>query len=119
MLRSPRIFLGGQGGLVGPVHIDFGTVLAAGFVYRKDHGPNEIVVGEEVKRGVRPLSVLRYDGIQRRVRKNLEYIGNLVALWCWYEEVRLPLAKQDQHVREVSSAAQRSICRPITTTSGG
>ena len=31
MLRSPRIFLGGHAGLVGPVHIDYGTVLAAGY----------------------------------------------------------------------------------------
>ncbi|MDI6797203.1 MAG: protein GlmU, partial [Desulfatibacillaceae bacterium] len=36
MLRQPPIFLGGQGGLVGPCCIAFGTVIAAGCVWRKD-----------------------------------------------------------------------------------
>ncbi len=34
MLREPPIFLGGQGGLVGPARIGFGTVIAAGSVWR-------------------------------------------------------------------------------------
>ena len=91
MLRSARIFLGGQAGLVGPVHIDFGTVLAAGFVYRRDHGPDELVVGEKLVPRTLPFSPLRYGRIQDKVRRNLTYIGNLVALWHWYERVRLPL----------------------------
>jgi bifunctional N-acetylglucosamine-1-phosphate-uridyltransferase/glucosamine-1-phosphate-acetyltransferase GlmU-like protein len=36
MLREPPIFLGGQGGLIGPVRIGFGTVIAAGEVWRDD-----------------------------------------------------------------------------------
>ena len=36
MLREPPIFLGGQGGLVGPVRIGFGTVIAAGTIRRED-----------------------------------------------------------------------------------
>ena len=36
MLNQPPIFLGGQGGLVGPVRIGHGTVIAAGTIYRKD-----------------------------------------------------------------------------------
>ena len=89
MLRSPRIFLGGQAGIVGPVQIDFGTVLAAGHVYRQDHGPNELVVGEQVAVGVRPFVPHRYTGIRRRLTRNVEYVANLVALWQWYQQVRL------------------------------
>ena len=36
MLNQPPIFLGGQGGLVGPIRLAFGTVIAAGSIYRKD-----------------------------------------------------------------------------------
>ena len=95
MLRSPRIFLGGQAGLVGPVFIDYGTVLAAGFVYRRDQGPDRLVVGEKLSPMSMPFSPLRYNRIQDKVRRNLRYIGNLVALWHWYASVRKPLARDD------------------------
>jgi UDP-N-acetylglucosamine/UDP-N-acetylgalactosamine diphosphorylase len=92
MLRSARIFLGGQGGLVGPMQIDYGTVLAAGFVYRRDHGPDQLVVGEKLPARTMPFHPLRYSRIRTRVKKNLTYIGNLVALWHWYEHVRSSIA---------------------------
>jgi UDP-N-acetylglucosamine/UDP-N-acetylgalactosamine diphosphorylase len=97
MLRSPRIFLGGQAGLVGPMHIDYGTVLAAGFVYRRDHGPDELVVGEKLPARSMPFTPLRYGRIQNKVRRNLTYTGNLVALWHWYERVRIGLCTDDVH----------------------
>ena len=36
MLDQPPIFLGGQGGLVGPVKIAYGTIVAAGTIQRRD-----------------------------------------------------------------------------------
>ncbi len=36
MLDRPRIFLGGQGGAVGPVRVGYGTVVAAGSLLRRD-----------------------------------------------------------------------------------
>ena len=36
MLNQAPIFLGGQGGLVGPLRIEYGTVIAAGVIYRED-----------------------------------------------------------------------------------
>ena len=36
MLDQAPIFLGGQGGLVGPCRIGYGNVIAAGSIYRKD-----------------------------------------------------------------------------------
>ena len=36
MLNQNPIFLGGQGGLIGPCRIAFGTVIAAGSIHRKD-----------------------------------------------------------------------------------
>ena len=110
MLRSPRIFLGGQGGLVGPVHIDYGAVLAAGFVYRRDHGPGQLVVGEELRPVTLPFTPLRYNHIRTKVDKNLRYLGNLVALWHWYEQVRLgALAPQDAGQQVLYRRAQEVV----------
>jgi bifunctional UDP-N-acetylglucosamine pyrophosphorylase/glucosamine-1-phosphate N-acetyltransferase len=36
MLNQPPIFLGGQGGSVGPIRVGFGNVVSAGTVLRKD-----------------------------------------------------------------------------------
>ena len=95
MLRSPRIFLGGQAGLVGPLQIDYGTALAAGAVYRRDYGPGLLVVGEHLPARTLPFSPLRYGRIRTKVQKNVRYIGNLVALWHWYDQVRLRVAGAD------------------------
>jgi bifunctional UDP-N-acetylglucosamine pyrophosphorylase/glucosamine-1-phosphate N-acetyltransferase len=108
MLRSGRIFLGGQGGLVGPVQIDYGTVLAAGFVYRRDHGPDQLVVGEKLPTATLPFTPLRYSRIRDKVSKNLTYIGNLIALWHWYKEVRSCLAADQAH-KELFARAQAAI----------
>jgi bifunctional UDP-N-acetylglucosamine pyrophosphorylase / glucosamine-1-phosphate N-acetyltransferase len=99
MLRSRRIFLGGQAGLVGPVQIDYGTVLAAGCVYRRDYGPDVLVVGEHLPPRTMPFTPLRYGRIRGKVGKNLRYIGNLVALWHWYDAVRLRHAASDGDLR--------------------
>jgi UDP-N-acetylglucosamine/UDP-N-acetylgalactosamine diphosphorylase len=113
MLRSPRIFLGGQAGLVGPVQIDYGTVLAAGFVYRLDHGPDELVVGERLASRVMQFNPNRYGRISAKVTRNLRYIGNLVALWHWYERVRRPLARGDLQQEELYRRAQATVAAGV------
>ncbi|MBW1674236.1 MAG: hypothetical protein JRJ45_11455 [Deltaproteobacteria bacterium] len=52
MLNQRPIFLGGQGGLVGPVRIGYGTVIAAGTIYRKDFikGDGLLFAGSNVKK---------------------------------------------------------------------
>lgn len=113
MLRSPRIFLGGQAGLVGPVQIHYNTVLAAGFVYRRDHGPDQLVVGEKLPTGDLPFSPARFNRIKQKVKRNLQYIGNLVGLWHWYSMVRLPAASQDPDRRSLYRQAQAVLDRGI------
>lgn len=104
MLRSARIFLGGQAGLVGPVQMDYGTVLAAGFVYRQDHGPDQLVVGERLEPMTLPFDPRTLNRIRAKVERNLRYTGNLIALWHWYREVRLPLAASDAALAAVYRA---------------
>jgi bifunctional UDP-N-acetylglucosamine pyrophosphorylase / glucosamine-1-phosphate N-acetyltransferase len=109
MLRSRRIFLGGQGGLVGPVQIDYGTVLAAGTVYRRDYGPDVLVVGEHTPPRSIPFTPLRYGRIRSKVQKNLRYLGNLVALWHWYDVVRTQHASGDRDLQQLVQRGRAAI----------
>ncbi len=89
MLREPPIFLGGQGGLVGPVRIGFGTVIAAGEVWRKDcPAGGRLLQGERNKPSVKPFHPGAYGDIRRRVTNNILYLANLLALKQWYLHVR-------------------------------
>ena len=90
MLDQPAIFLGGQGGLVGPVRLEYGTVIPAGVICRKDQlKPNSIFVPPS-SQGQAPRSFIpgAYRAIQRIVSNNLIYIGNLHALKLWYRHAR-------------------------------
>ena len=96
MLNQRPIFLGGQGGLVGPCRLAFGTVTAAGSICRKDElRPNRLIV-ETVKRSVNiPFSPGRYAGVKRILTNNLVYVANLAALLQWYGHVRSRFVSTD------------------------
>jgi len=97
MLDSPPIFLGGQGGTVGPVRTGYGTVVGAGCILREDvlHD-GQLVVTNTPHRIKRPHSGYRYSNLPRVVRNNIVYLANLVALEMWYDHVRRPFfARQE------------------------
>jgi UDP-N-acetylglucosamine/UDP-N-acetylgalactosamine diphosphorylase len=89
MLNQPPIFLGGQGGLVGPVRIAYGTVIAAGVVYRKDVlEEGKLLLGHSpIDRDPNYYPGL-YWYVKEPVLNNTNYIANLIALKQWYIEVR-------------------------------
>jgi UDP-N-acetylglucosamine/UDP-N-acetylgalactosamine diphosphorylase len=90
MLRQPPIFLGGQGGLVGPARIAYGTVIPAGMICRQDVlDENQLYVPPPVVLDMPQKNVQGlYRGIHRIVSNNLIYIGNLQALKSWYRYAR-------------------------------
>jgi hypothetical protein len=89
-LDQPPIFLGGQGGLVGPSRIAFGTVIPAGTICRQDIlEEGELFVEPHAAKQARVFEVGTYRGINRIVKNNLIYIGNLWALKTWYQHVRI------------------------------
>jgi UDP-N-acetylglucosamine/UDP-N-acetylgalactosamine diphosphorylase len=90
MLRQAPIFLGGQGGLVGPVRLGYGTLIAAGTVWEDDCPRGGMLLKGSVLRSERPRHTGLYREIRRKVSNNLLYIGNLVALRHWYAHVRRP-----------------------------
>lgn len=106
MLDQPPIFLGGQGGLVGPVRIGHGTVIAAGTVWGKDSpeggklltGGNRTAAEKEFYRGM-------YCDVSRKVRNNIHYIAHLIALKEWYRHVRSPLFQDREFGTELCEGA--------------
>jgi UDP-N-acetylglucosamine/UDP-N-acetylgalactosamine diphosphorylase len=128
LLDQPPIFLGGQGGLVGPARIAFGAIIPAGIIQRKDilnaglvanpqqsktdliYGKNNQTAGPEARALPTMIEPCQgratastpcrlnsnqfisgaYRSIDRIIRNNLVYIGNIYALKMWYKNVRAP-----------------------------
>jgi UDP-N-acetylglucosamine/UDP-N-acetylgalactosamine diphosphorylase len=89
MLNQNPIFLGGQGGLVGPCRIAYGTVIAAGSVYRKDvFKPDHLVFEGGGRGGSVPYTTGIYRAVKRQAMNNIVYVANLFALMAWYTHVR-------------------------------
>ncbi len=89
MLNQSPIFLGGQGGLVGPTRLTYGLTIAAGTIYRKDElRPNRLIVNDAGKGGNIAYVPGKYFNIKRIFLNNIIYIANLAALMNWYQHVR-------------------------------
>ncbi len=89
MLNQSPIFLGGQGGLIGPCRLAYGTTVAAGTIVRKDElRPGRLLYGGARKGGSLAYKPGRYRNEKRVVNNNIVYIANLIALGQWYRYVR-------------------------------
>ncbi|MGB2930647.1 MAG: protein GlmU, partial [Desulfobacterales bacterium] len=96
MLNQRPIFLGGQGGLVGPCRLEFGTVIAAGSIFRKDElNPGRLLIGGMGNGGNIPFTPGIYYNIKRITVNNIIYIANLIALDHWYTHVRSQFISDD------------------------
>jgi UDP-N-acetylglucosamine/UDP-N-acetylgalactosamine diphosphorylase len=89
MLNQPPIFLGGQGGLVGPVKSEFGTIVAAGSIVRKDLLRRDVMVFNQpsISKSM-PFHPGLYSNLKRIITINTVYISNLIAMRRWYLDVR-------------------------------
>ena len=96
MLNQLPVFLGGQGGLVGPCRLGFGIVIAAGSVWRKDELRNSrlLMAGKTEE-----LNLPYFSGAQisykRIIKNNIIYIANLIALSRWYADIRSMFVSED------------------------
>ncbi|WAC06920.1 MAG: UDP-N-acetylglucosamine pyrophosphorylase [Thermodesulfobacteriota bacterium] len=89
MLNQPAIFLGGQGGIVGPLRMGYGNVVAANSVLRKDFTEdNKLIVGNTPSGKSISFKPKAYFNLRRIVENNIMYIANLMALEEWYIYVR-------------------------------
>lgn len=91
MLNQPAIFLGGQGGMVGPLRMGYGNIVAANSVLRNDVlADNRLIVGKTHPGKTIHYRPRAYPNIRRIVENNIIYIANLMALEEWYIHVRRP-----------------------------
>lgn len=91
MLNQPPIFLGGQGGAVGPLRLSFGNVVASGTILRKDMlKARQLIIGKAYRGGTVPFVPNHYSGVPHLMENNLLYLANLAALKQWYVQVRKP-----------------------------
>ncbi|MBW2317069.1 MAG: UDP-N-acetylglucosamine pyrophosphorylase [Deltaproteobacteria bacterium] len=96
MLNQAPIFLGGQGGLVGPVRVEYGSVIGAGVICRRDilEGDKLVLAQGSYQRQDEPQGCIMdfspcvYWQVKQKVLNNINYIANLVALRHWYMRVR-------------------------------
>jgi UDP-N-acetylglucosamine/UDP-N-acetylgalactosamine diphosphorylase len=89
MLNQNPIFLGGQGGLVGPCRLGFGITVAAGSIVRKDETRSDrLIMGGAGKGGNVAFRPGKFRSDKRIVVNNIIYIANLIALRQWYGQVR-------------------------------
>ena len=111
LLKSAPIFVGGNSGLVGPVAIDFGAVVAAGSIVRRNVGPNCIhaeVMRSQVAQSFDPE---RYTMLGGKFIQTARLVGALHALDAWYEQVRLAFAADYQ--KPLYNAARWQIERHV------
>ena len=109
-LDQPPIFLGGQGGLVGPARIAYGVVLPAGAICRHDAlEENTLFVPLAQSNGSDKYVVGAYKDIRRILSNNLIYIGNLWALLQWYRLVRVRTMSGDPFLEACRAGAVKRI----------
>lgn len=126
MLDQPPIFLGGQGGTVGPVHVNYGTVVAAGSTLRHDVAEeNQLVFASPPQSFTQERKPHTYRNLGRIVHSNVLYLASLVALEQWYRHVRRPFFERqelgglvyDGAIRTLSAAKEERTKRLLAMAS--
>lgn len=97
MLNQPLIFLGGQGGMVGPIRLGYGNVVAAGTILRRDLiEDNKLLVGKSPRGIITDFIPQSYLNLSRVVENNIYYLANLMALEQWYINIRSSFFKAQE-----------------------
>lgn len=96
LLRSRRIFVGGNTGIVAPIHIHYGSVVAAGSVLRKDVAANTLSFGNAAEHEPQPFDPEIYRDLRRKFITTAKLIGTMHALRAWYKMIRIPFAKSSE-----------------------
>ncbi len=95
LLKSPRIFVGGNSGVVAPVHLSFGAVVAAGSIVRNDVAEDRMSYGDGPGQS-RDYDLDRYFDLSKKFCTTAKLVGTLHALRAWYQQMRLPHAESGE-----------------------
>ncbi len=106
MLNQPPIFLGGQGGAIGPLRMGYGNVVAAGSILRKDYPQsNQLIFDAGPAKSIRVTRGDSYTDIHNVVEHNILYLANLKALAAWYAVIRKPFFSRQEFGSLIYSGA--------------
>lgn len=109
MLDSKPIFLGGQGGIVGPVRIGYGNISAAGSIIRKNElGRDRLILGGAFKDMSIPRKYGVYKNVSHIFNNNIIYIASLIGLNAWYKNVR-PMFSSDFFSKQLVVGMQETL----------
>ena len=109
MLGSSPIFLGGQGGIVGPVRIGYGCISAAGTIIRKNElNKDRLILGGAYKDMSMPRQFEIYNNVAHIFNNNIYYIAGLLALNAWYKNIR-PLFVYDEFSKYLVQGLQENL----------
>ena len=112
MLHRRPIFLGGQGGMVGPLRIGYGNVVAAGAILRDDvYEENKLIIGKSYEGGILSYVPNLYSALARIVKSNVLYLSNLAALEQWYAHVRQPFFREQELGELLYAGAMEKVFR--------
>lgn len=106
MLNQPAIFLGGQGGVVGPARLGYGTVVAAGSVVRTDVTEDKkLIIAQAHPGAIKDFIAHAYKNLSRIIGNTITYLANLVSLEQWYRCIRQPFFDQQEFGTLIYSGA--------------
>jgi len=112
LLDQPPVFLGGQGGVVGPVEMEFGVVQAAGSICRRDlDASGHLYQSATTQERWGPYQPGTIREPEEKLRKNLKYIGSLSALRMWYHSFRNSVMSQSPFSRMALGGASRLLAK--------
>jgi len=108
LLDQPPIFLGGQGGLVGPAQIAFGAIIPAGIIRRKDVLDAGLAGADnQTQAAAGGFTAGAYRAIDRIIRNNLIYIGNIYALKMCHHARKIFMTKEKFQSACLAGALER------------
>ena len=95
-LDQPRLFIGGNGSIIGPCTAAFGAVTGAGERYGGDLRPGlNLPLPHPDEEAAAGFDLSYYGAVKRVVLRQLHLVGQLSALDAWYAGVRAHLAAGD------------------------
>ncbi|MBF0280627.1 MAG: hypothetical protein HQM13_22725 [SAR324 cluster bacterium] len=111
-LKEKRLFIGGNNSLLGPLQAEFGAMTAAGVRIA-----GKLKEGLNLGRGL-PVGHMDYDPrifskTKEIISQQVSYIGQLVALFHWYREIRFRSVPSDLERLSLFQAGQQTIALNI------
>ena len=107
-LQQDRLFIGGNNTLIGPTQAEFGVMSAAG-VRLSGTLSQGLHFGKKLPEGIKSYQSGIYSHPHATLQTQFTYIAHCIALFHWYQEIRIPLVEKDRELSTVYQAGKRIV----------